>query len=140
MPIKYFLNIVTICLLVSCAGLPDREVPVEDVGVSSSQPEMLQIPTRKSQSGSSAVDKLLNDANDAMAAQLYNKAAALMERAIRVAPQDGRTYFALAQVHYYQNNLALSRSFLQKANALAVNDKKLSMSIERFSHLLGSLP
>ena len=98
-------------------------------------PPRLSLPPRKSSDASSqaAVEQLLASADQAIAEQHYGRAAALIERAIRVAPNDARAYFGLAQVHYYQSRQALSRSFLDRARALAVGDRALLKLINEFS-------
>jgi len=80
----------------------------------------------------SAVDVLLAGANTALAEGEYQRAAAQIERAIRVAPDDPRAYFSLAQVYYYQNRVELGRSFLDKAESLAAGDKVLLKVISHF--------
>lgn len=97
-----------------------------------SEPELILPGKHKRNREHTAVDTLLTSANNALAAGQYQLAAAQIERAIRVAPDDPRAYFSLAQVHYRQDRKELARSFLDKAESLATGDKVLMMAISQF--------
>ena len=131
-------------LLSACSSIapPEEAVPdIEIIEADRSETEAVRItmPSRQLEGASnSAVDQLLAEASAAIAAQHYERANALIERAVRVAPHDARAYFGLSQVNYHQKRLALSQSFLQKARSLAVNDKQLLMSIDKFAERLGA--
>ncbi|NNL56541.1 MAG: tetratricopeptide repeat protein [Pseudomonadales bacterium] len=135
-----FIAPVNICaafaLLLQACSVPqqrDGQV-VEEVDLSAPQPGAISMPVRQIEgAGASAVDQLLQQANAAIEQQRYGQAEALIERAMRVSPYDARAYFALAQVNFHQQRLALSESLLQKARALAVNDTPLLRSIDAFS-------
>lgn len=128
-------------LLAACASPPARDIDaVEVIDLSEPQGDHIAMPGRQLESaGSSAVDQLLAEANAAIDGQHYERAAALIERAMRVSPYDARAYFGLAQVNFHQHRLALSESLLQKARALAANDTPLLMSIDAFSKRLARL-
>jgi Tfp pilus assembly protein PilF len=97
------------------------------------QEENLVIPdVHKQQGASNAIEQLLNDANTALHQQDYGRAAALTERVIRIAPQDARGYFVLAQISYYQQQNEMSQSLLAKSRSLATHDRVLLENIERF--------
>jgi len=99
-----------------------------------SQQERLLIPEGgTNQSASNAIEQLLNDAKAALQNQNYERAAAHTERVIRIAPDDARGYFVLAQISYYQHQEALSHSLLAKARSLAGDDPALLAAIERFA-------
>lgn len=121
-------------LLVLLAGCsPLSQQPVEDVDTATESGKTLQVPA---QSGglphNAAVDSLLAQANEAIRTGDYQRAAARIERAIRLAPEDARAYFGLAQVHYYQHRPELGRSFLAKAEAFAANDRAMLKAIQQF--------
>ena len=78
----------------SSKGDKDINVDAEDSGLRL-PPRETNVETRKS---ASAVDQLLVQAQEAIAEASLGKASALVERAIRLAPQDARAYFSLAQV------------------------------------------
>ena len=92
-------------------------------------PRDANLETRKS---ASAVDQLLVQAQEAIAEASLGKASALVERAIRLAPQDARAYFSLAQVRYRQGQNGQAQSLAQKARALVVNDNALLAAIVQF--------
>lgn len=138
MVFKYF-AVIILLLLCGCTATVDRRVDsgeVEVVDISVDRSETIQLPERDKHSGDSAVDKLLVDANRAIEEKQYAKAAAIIERAVRVAPQDGWAYYSLAQVHFYQNNVSLSQSLLSRARALADEDKELLTAIQTLSQRL----
>ncbi|MDG1292732.1 MAG: tetratricopeptide repeat protein [Pseudomonadales bacterium] len=100
----------------------------EDVGLRL-PPRATSEQTKKS---ASAVDQLLVQAHSAIAQDALEKASALVERAIRLAPQDARAYFSLAQVRYQQGQKGQAESLAKKARALVVNDSSLSGAIAQF--------
>ena len=138
------------CLLLlgACSSIAPHEGAVPDIEIieadrseteTGTEAVRITMPSRQLEGASnSAVDQLLAEASAAISAQRYERANALIERAVRVAPHDARAYFGLSQVNYHQNRLALSQSFLQKARSLAVNDKRLLMSIDKFAERLGA--
>lgn len=58
----------------------------------------------------------------------YGRAAANLERAIRITPRDGRLYYQLAQVRYLQANYHQAEQLCRKAMSLAGNDGALLAS------------
>lgn len=133
--IKRACSIVLLFIFTACTHeLRKEDQDIEVIDISEPSREQLQLPVSSMpRKAESAVDQLLSTANKAIADKNYNKAAALIERAVRLAPRDGRAYFGLAQVHYFRNNLSLSQSFVNKAKALAMNDNVLLSSIFDFS-------
>lgn len=129
----------TLAALAACIAPPGRG-PVEIIDLEEPGSDgVLALPDRRLESGgSSAVDQLLDQASAAMALPDYNRAAALVERALRINPQDARAYFALAQVNYHQHQQAQAETFLQKARALAVNDRQLLLSIDAFGRRIAA--
>lgn len=120
-----------LALLAGCVPLSQQ--PVEEVDTSIEPGKTLQVPA---QSGgtphNAAVDSLLAQANAAIRTGDYQRAAARIERAIRLAPEDARAYFGLAQVHYFQHRPELGRSFLAKAESFAANDRAMLKAIQQF--------
>jgi len=106
----------------------EKNTDVEDAG--------LRLPPRdanvQSKKSASAVDQLLVQAHSAIAEESLGKASALVERAIRLAPQDARAYFSLAQVRNLQGQKNQAQSLAQKARALVVNDNALLGAIVQF--------
>ena len=126
-------------LLVSCGSAPTIDPPAE---VEIDEPPVdtgLRLPPRSTdkeglrlEKSASAVDQLLVQANTAITEKMLGKASALVERAIRVAPQDPRAYFSLAQIRYRQGQQEQAKSLVQRARALAGNDTALLASIVQF--------
>ena len=125
-------------LVVGCAAPTQRSGnEVEDIDLSQPGEEQLYMPAPGGRAQShSAVDALLASADSAIQQGEYQRAAAYAERAIRLAPRDGRAYFGLAQIHYYQNRPELGSSFLAKAESLAADDKKLLRLIQQYKQQL----
>ena len=106
----------------------EKNTDVEDAGLRL-PPRESNVQTKKS---ASAVDQLLVQAHTALAEKSLGKASALVERAIRLAPQDARAYFSLAQVRNLQGQKDQAQSLAQKARALVVNDNALLGAIVQF--------
>ena len=131
-----------VIFLVSCGSAPTVERPTEPVIKDEPEDMGLKLPPREggvqAQKSASAVDQLLVQANWAMTENYLEKASALIERALRLAPQDARVYFSLAQIRYQQGQKNQARSLAQKARALVVNDKALLASIVQFQKVFAS--
>lgn len=133
---------ILIVLMLSACGVSfyDRPSGSEaNVGSGDTQisepPQTLHIPqTKQRPSAAGAIEQLLAQSNQALADKHYERAAAMAERVIRIAPTDPRGYFALAQISHFQQQLGLSKSLLLKAESLAVNDASLAAAIEKFRH------
>ncbi|MDG1937315.1 MAG: hypothetical protein P8I62_00430 [Pseudomonadales bacterium] len=126
-------------LLVSCGSAPTID-PSTEIEIDKPPVDRgLRLPPRATdkegmrlEKSASAVDQLLVQANTAIAEKTLGKASALVERAIRVAPQDPRAYFSLAQIRYRQGQQGQAKSLAQRARALAGNDTALLASIVQF--------
>ena len=127
-------------LLAACGALP----PIDSapVDTDSDDDSTLQLPPRTAPpqpdsvpataTAATAVDQLIDEAKVAMGQQLLGKASALVERALRLAPQDPRAYFSLAQIRHQQGQSAQVPPLLQKAKALAGDDTVLTKAISQF--------
>lgn len=128
-------------LLSSCGMMPPLDES-EDIKVELPDDGSLHLPPRATEpndaggNSSSAVDQLLNQANQAIADNYPAKAAALVERAIRVAPKDPRGYFTLAQIRHRQGQSHQVAQLIHKARSLAGSDKVLLASINHFQNAL----
>jgi len=72
-----------------------------------------------------AVVALLDSAYQQSESGQLDIAVAKLERAVRIAPKDGKVWHALAKVRQQQGKHALAISLAKKSNVLAVNDIKL---------------
>lgn len=142
---RHTIIVVLLLLLPACGMMPSLDsgdVKGGETGDGSIDTDGgLRLPPRAPDSshpaeGASAVDQLLAEADKALAAQDSGKAAALVERALRVAPKDPRAYFTLAQIRYRQGQRHQVALLIQKARAFASNDKALLASISRFQQSL----
>jgi tetratricopeptide (TPR) repeat protein len=127
-------------LITACGSVPTLDVEPsvsDDTAVDvDSEDTGLRLPPRETnlqtKKSASAVDQLLVQAQSAIADESLGKASALVERAIRLAPQDARAYFSLAQVRYRQDQKGQAQSLAQKARALVVDDNALLAAIVQF--------
>ena len=131
-------------LITACGSAPmfDQSTDVESSSKSDADINVdagdngLRLPPRethvKNRKSASAVDQLLVQAQVAISEASLGKASALVERAIRLAPQDARAYFSLAQVRYRQGQKGQAQSLAQKARALVINDNTLLAAIVQF--------
>ena len=133
---RYAVTMIVLILLTACGSVPTTERPSDVIIEDKPDDVGLRLPPRESgvqnQKSASAVDQLLVQANIAIADDYLEKASALVERAIRLAPQDGRAYFSLAQIRYQQGQKNQAKSLAQKARVLTVNDTALLASIVQF--------
>ena len=136
---KSFSFIALLGALVACSQTVQRPAgSIDDTNLSleksEDQAKALVLPQkrRRDTQPNLAVDALLASADAELRKGEYQRAAAQIERAIRVAPNDPRAYFSLAQVHHYQNRKELGRSFLDKAESLALDDKAMIKAIKAF--------
>jgi hypothetical protein len=87
-------------------------------------------PTRPSPGGTppaskAAVVALLNEAGDRAALGNLEAAAASLERALRIAPEDAHLWHELARIRLRQRELAQAAALAGKSNALAGKDAAL---------------
>lgn len=134
-----FVPIIPLVMLLAACIAPPGSNDVEVIDLEEPRQGALAIPERRLQSdGGGAVDQLLDQASLAIDQGDYERAGALVERAMRISPNDARAWFALAQVNYYLQRRALAESLLQKAQSLAVNDARLLMSIKAFGQKMSA--
>ena len=72
-----------------------------------------------------AAQLLLAQADTALAAQRPERAAALLERALRITPRDGRLWYQLALIRYRQQYYQQSMSLAKRAETFAGADAAL---------------
>lgn len=95
---------VSVLLLSACATIPFEETPV---------------------SGNPAVVALASTARSDITAYQYAKAAASLERALRIEPRNARLWHELAQVRIQQEEYQQAESLARRSNRFAGSDKKL---------------
>ncbi len=96
--------LVAILLLSACATTPFEETPV---------------------SGNPAVIVLADSARTDVAAYQYGKAAASLERALRIEPRNARLWHDLAQVRMQEEEYQQAESLALRSNRFAGNDSVL---------------
>ena len=131
-PLRQLSMALFVLLLSACASTPgsDVEPVVEDISSSADETVVLQAPGSKA-GADDIVSNFLVQASVHLEAGELERAAAVSERAIRLAPGDPRGYFALAQVRYHQAQFALSASLLEKARSLA-SGSEIKKAIDSF--------
>ena len=147
--VRLVLLLAGVLLLASCGSSPGRPGGPEiidarpDGGANRTDggSDTLELPARKEQAleYNSAVDGLLTSAAEAMARGELARAAATIERAIRLAPDDARGYFSLAQLRFRQQQLNQVTHLIDKATVLASGDRELLHAIEQFSQRVDGL-
>ncbi|MGB1255040.1 MAG: tetratricopeptide repeat protein [Thiolinea sp.] len=101
--------------------------------VASVQPEQkpAPVPPMRSYNSSPAVTVLIKQANNALTAGKADRAAATLERALRIAPEDPRLWLRLAEVNAQQGNKAQAASMARKAMNLSPDDAGLQARGQR---------
>lgn len=102
-PVKLVL-LVAILLLSACATTPFEETPV---------------------SGNPAIIALADSAREDTAAYQYGKAAASLERALRIEPRNARLWHDLAQVRLQEEEYQQAESLALRSNRFAGENSKL---------------
>ncbi len=103
--------IVLSIFLAPCASKPQPETPM--MGISSEQDT------------GRATSSLLAKVDRQEEVQNWERAAALLERALRIEPRNATLWHRLAQVRLQQGQYHLAASLAQKSNALAGDDVQL---------------
>ena len=98
-------------LLSACASSPQPETPMMDIS--------------SDQDASRATSSLLVKVDIQEAAQNWERAAALLERALRIEPRNAQLWHRLAQVRLQQGQYHLAESLALKTSALARDDAQL---------------
>ena len=130
--IKVLIGFVTL-LLISCGGVPDKGITVEEeVPVEQSLPVPV-IGAGESAGPSVAIAALLEQAQAAIDNEQLVKASALAERAIRIKPDDPYAYFSLAKIRALQGQGGQVMPLLEKAKGLAKNNPSLLVAIESYA-------
>ena len=74
---------------------------------------------------------LLQQARSHLAAAEYPEAAASLERAIRIEPDNARLWLELARVHFASGNLQQAQAHARKASSLAGSDDAARSAAEK---------
>lgn len=104
-------------LLSACASTPPGKA--HNMKISSEQD------TRR------ATSSLLAKVDIQERAEHWERAAALLERALRIEPRDAHLWHRLAQIRLQQGQYRLAESLAQKSSALARDDAQLQMKNTR---------
>ena len=125
-------------LLISCASQGDvsgSSIPTEERSSTSAEERAFsRLPDAGPDGNNSAITSLLMAAEQAYAQQQFERAAAHVERAIRIAPANPNAYFLLAQVRFSQAQYGLSKTLLSKARSLT-SDVELKKAIDTFARV-----
>jgi len=81
--------------------------------------------TRSEPINTPAVLELSSQARQALAGKRHEEAAQLLERAIRIEPQNGAIWHELARVRFEQGNYEQARQLANRSNALIAGDSTL---------------
>ena len=108
-----------VLLLASCAGPRESEErAVTDTATGSGR----------------AVSTLLAKSTVQIEAKEWEKAAALLERALRIEPRNAKLWQRLAEVRLSQGQFAQAESLANKSNALAPKDQALQAKNAQIIH------
>ena len=97
--------------LAACAGSPQPEIPMMDI--------------KSEQDTGRATSSLLAKVDIEEEVQNWERAASLLERALRIEPRNAQLWHRLAQVRLQQGQYHLAASLAQKSSALAGDDIQL---------------
>lgn len=101
---------------------PGRTAPAPDPG------RTAPTSTRPAAPESPAVIELSARARDALDGSRHDEALQLLERAIRIEPQNGELWHQLARVRFQQGNYEQARQLATRSNALLTGNSRLRAS------------
>jgi Tfp pilus assembly protein PilF len=104
----------------ACAPLPARDRA--DNGEASGAAGAPSAPRGSSDASPSASTVLLQQSRSQLATGHYPQAAASIERALRIEPDNAYLWAELAQIHLAEGNVQQAEAHARKAMSLAVND------------------
>jgi hypothetical protein len=123
--------LILLSFLSSCATKPlDSEI--QEVDLSDDSAGFSSVVSKSNVAQDSALEQMLYQVEQAIVSQKFEQAAALAERAVRLEPGDGRPYFLLAKINFYQQQFHQARGFITKAQSLSTQDAALQEAINRF--------
>ena len=111
--------------------LPDTEEPFADNEPRVVQPPPTPAPPPQpepaeiSRQGNQAVVALLDSASNYVQSGELDKAAASLERALRIEPRNASIWYDLAQIRLHQRQYKQAESMASKSNSLAARNKAL---------------
>lgn len=79
---------------------------------------------------------LLTQIDTAVAANDFDRAAALAERALRITPRDAQTWYTLANIQFHQRRYADAQGSAQRALSFAGDNAALA---RRINVLIGTI-
>ncbi|NIW86315.1 MAG: tetratricopeptide repeat protein [Gammaproteobacteria bacterium] len=112
-------------LLNGCAGPGERPAPVQESEVQRRETAADEGKPAAERPGSGAVLALRQDAERQSSVGRLDRAAALLERALRIEPRNAGLWHRLARVRLQQERLHLAESLALKSNSLAGGDPAL---------------
>jgi Tfp pilus assembly protein PilF len=93
-----------------------------------SQPDESRVKISSQQDAGRAVTSLLAKADTQVQQKQWERAAAYLERALRIEPRNGYLWHRLARVRMQQGQIELAKNLVQKSNALAGMDEDLKLN------------
>jgi Tfp pilus assembly protein PilF len=93
-----------------------------------SQPDESRVKISSQQDAGRAVTSLLAKAYTQVQQKQWERAAAYLERALRIEPRNGYLWHRLARVRMQQGQIELAKNLVQKSNALAGMDEDLKLN------------
>lgn len=142
---RFLLLVVVVATLSACTSVrpPGQSAPVETREVPSSvpTPERPVVgpplppdfeapePAQPAPQQSAPVAALMTQVDEAVAAGQLDRAAALAERAIRIAPRDAQAWHTLANVQFLQRRYADAEGSAQRALSFADRNQALIRTI-----------
>ena len=93
-----------------------------------SQPDESRVKISSQQDAGRAVTSLMAKADTQVQQKQWERAAAYLERALRIEPRNGYLWHRLARVRMQQGQIELAKNLVQKSNALAGMDEDLKLN------------
>lgn len=118
-----WIAVLAVLQLAACASSPDSDEyqSYDDYDQSTESANRIQ-----HRIGNQAAVNLYNEAKMAASGQDYDTAAMLLERALRLEPEDAVMWSKLAEVHLLQGNANQAENIAAKSNTLSINNSLLN--------------
>lgn len=124
------LAVLTAFLFAGCASTPDSadksDYQYEDFGSYEQQPGVTGDGSIRHAIGNPAVVDLWKQAEEARKTGDYDTAELLLERALRIEPDDAVMWSRLAEIHLVQQNANQAENLAAKSNAMSIDNSLLN--------------
>ena len=133
---KYLSAAIILTLVSACSGLtPKPQTPGGETHVEKNNFRRFQSPAPDNNRRIDGVSRLLTEAEEAQARHELTLAVAIMERAIRIQPENPLLWNRLAEYKLQQKDFGRAIQFARRSNSFSGSDMQMRESNQRIIEL-----